>query len=81
MVACFHHEGRASANRRNKQSDHESFQGSFQVTGVVSGLAASVGIAIVITSLTLEKRKSKEVIDSTANGAVRLVEAALGQNP
>jgi hypothetical protein len=51
------------------------------VTGAVSGLAASVGIAIVITSLTLDKRKSKEVIDSTANGAVRLVEAALGQNP
>jgi hypothetical protein len=51
------------------------------MTGIVSGLAASVGIAIVITSLTLPGRKSKDVIDSTANGAVRLVEAALGQHP
>jgi ABC-type nickel/cobalt efflux system permease component RcnA len=51
------------------------------MTGVVSGLAASIGVAIVITSLTLPNRKSKEVIDATARGAVSLVEAALGQAP
>jgi hypothetical protein len=51
------------------------------MTGAISGLAASVGVAIVITSLTLPNRKPKEVIDATANGAVHLVEAALGQNP
>jgi hypothetical protein len=36
---------------------------------------------MIITSLTLPNRKAKDVIDSTANGAVKLVEAALGQNP
>lgn len=51
------------------------------MTGIVSGFAASLGVAMVITALTLNNRKSKEVIDSTANGAVRLVEAALGQHP
>jgi hypothetical protein len=51
------------------------------VTGVVSGLAASAGIAIVITALTLPDRKSKDVIDATAGGAVHLIEAALGQKP
>ena len=51
------------------------------MTSALTGLIASVGVAMVITSLTLPGRKSKDVIDSTANGAVRLVEAALGQNP
>jgi hypothetical protein len=51
------------------------------MTGVLSGFVASLGIAIVITSLTLKDRKSKDVIDATAGGAVRLIEAAVGQNP
>ena len=51
------------------------------MTGIASGFVASLGIAMVITALTLQNRKSKEVIDSIAWGAVRLVEASLGQNP
>lgn len=51
------------------------------MTGVVSGFVASVGVAMVITALVLPNRKSKEVIDSIAWGATRLVEAALGQSP
>lgn len=49
------------------------------MTGIAAGLAASVGLAIVITSLTLNNRKAKEVIDSSANGIATIIEAALGQ--
>ena len=79
----------ASVATTNNASDYQCrwyrirklVQGSVEMTGVVSGLAASIGVAIVITSLTLPNRKSKEVIDATARGAVSLVEAALGQYP
>ena len=41
----------------------------------------AIGLAIVITALTLEDRQTPAVIDSLANGASRLTEAALGQMP
>ena len=49
------------------------------MTGIFTGLFASIGLAIVITSLTLKNRKAKEVIDSSANGVATIIEAALGQ--
>lgn len=49
------------------------------MTGIASGIAASIGFAIVITALTLQNRKAKEVIDSSANGVATIIEAALGQ--
>lgn len=51
------------------------------MTNALSGFIASIGVAMIITALTLPNRKAKDVIDSTANGAVKLVEAALGQLP
>ncbi len=48
------------------------------MTGIAGGLAASVGIAIIITALTLPNRKAKDVIDSGANGVATIIEAALG---
>ena len=51
------------------------------MTSAFTGFIASVGVALIITALVLPNRKSKEVIDSIAWGATRLVEASLGQNP
>lgn len=48
------------------------------MTGIAAGFAASVGLAIIITALTLPNRKAKEVIDSSANGVANIIEAALG---
>lgn len=48
------------------------------MTGIAGGLAASIGIAIIITALTMQNRKSKEVIDASANGVAAIIEAALG---
>jgi hypothetical protein len=48
------------------------------MTGIAGGLAASIGIAMVITALTLPNRKAKEVIDSSATGVANIIEAALG---
>jgi hypothetical protein len=50
------------------------------VTGALSGFIASAGVALVITSLTLPNRKSKEVIDSIGTAGTRLVEAVLGES-
>lgn len=51
------------------------------MTNAITGFVASLGVAMIITALTLPNRKAKDVIDSTATGAVNLVEAALGQKP
>lgn len=51
------------------------------MTGVAAGFVASLGVALIITALTLPDRKSKEVIDSFAWGATHLVEGVLGQKP
>lgn len=47
----------------------------------VSGLVFSIGLAIVITALTLPDRQTPGVINSIATGAARLTEASLGQMP
>ena len=49
--------------------------------GPVTAFVAAIGIAIVITALTLEGRQTPQVIDALANGASRLTESALGQGP
>ena len=44
-------------------------------------LVASIGLAIVITAMTLPGRQTADVINSIAWGASHLTEAALGQMP
>lgn len=51
------------------------------MTGVVAGLIASVGLALVITAATLPGRQTPAVVDSIAMGGAHLEEAALGQKP
>lgn len=48
---------------------------------VVSGFVAALGLAIVITALTMPGRQTPAVINSIASGAARLTEASLGQMP
>jgi hypothetical protein len=45
---------------------------------VVAGLAASIGVAMIITAMVLPNRKSAEVVNSMANGLANIIEAALG---
>ncbi len=47
----------------------------------ISAVFFAIGVAIVITALTMEGRQTPAVIDSLANGASRMTEAALGQMP
>lgn len=47
----------------------------------VTAFVTAIGLAIVITALALPGRQTPAVIDSIANGASRLTEAALGQMP
>ncbi len=47
----------------------------------ITAFVTAIGLAIVITALTLQDRQTPAVIDSLANGASRLTEAALGQRP
>lgn len=47
----------------------------------VTALFTAIGLAIVITALTMEDRQTPAVIDSLASGAARLTEASLGQMP
>lgn len=47
----------------------------------ITAFVTAVGLAIVITALTMEGRQTPAVIDSMASGAARLTEAALGQMP
>ena len=49
--------------------------------GVLTLFVAAIGAAIVITAATLEGRQTPAVIDALANGASRLTESALGQQP
>jgi hypothetical protein len=51
------------------------------MTGIFGGLAASLGLALVITALTLPGRQTPAVVDSLAWGGAHLQEAALGQKP
>lgn len=44
-------------------------------------LITAIGIALVITALTLPGRQSPAVIDSLAWGATHAEEASLGQKP
>lgn len=48
---------------------------------VAMAFVTAIGLAIVITALTLGDRQTPAVIDSLATGASRLTEAALGQRP
>lgn len=48
---------------------------------VAAAIGVSIGLAIVITALTLPGRQTPGVINSIATGAVRLTEASLGQMP
>lgn len=48
---------------------------------VAMAFVTAIGLAIVITSLTMKDRQTPAVIDALANGASRLTEAALGQMP
>jgi hypothetical protein len=47
----------------------------------VSGFVLALGLAIVITAMTLPGRQTPDVINSIATGAARLTEASLGQMP
>lgn len=47
----------------------------------VSAFVFSLGLAVVITALTLPGRQTTGVINSIATGAARLTEASLGQMP
>lgn len=47
----------------------------------ITAFVTAVGLAIVVTALTLPGRQTPAVIDAMASGAARLTEAALGQMP
>lgn len=51
------------------------------MTRPLAGFIASIGLALVITALTLPKRQTPAVINSLAVGGTHLEEAALGQKP
>jgi hypothetical protein len=51
------------------------------MSGAVAGLFVSMGLALVITALTLPQRQTVPVIDSLAWGGAHLAEASLGQKP
>ena len=44
-------------------------------------LVGAIGIALVITALTLEGRQTPQVIDSFAGGTSRVIESSLGFTP
>jgi len=47
----------------------------------ITAFVTAIGLAIVITALTLPDRQTTGVINSIATGAARLTEASLGQMP
>jgi hypothetical protein len=51
------------------------------MTSALSGLIASIGLALVITAATLPGRQTSGVVDSIAWGGAHLEEASLGQKP
>jgi len=51
------------------------------MSGAAGAFVASIGLAIVITAMTLPGRQTADVINSIAWGASHLTEAALGQMP
>lgn len=51
------------------------------MTQMGMALATAIGLAIVITALTLPGRQTPGVINAIAMGAARLTEASLGQMP
>lgn len=51
------------------------------MTNALTGLLASIGLALVITAATLPGRQTSKVVDSLAWGGAHLEEAALGQRP
>ena len=46
--------------------------------GAITGLIASIGMALVITSLVGEGRQTPQVIEQTSTGLAHLEEASLG---
>ena len=44
-------------------------------------LAGAVGLALVITAMTMEGRQTPAVIDSMASGTARVFESSLGYAP
>ena len=51
------------------------------MTRPFAAFMATLGLAIVITALTLPQRNAPAVINSLSWGGVHLTEAALGQHP
>lgn len=49
------------------------------MTGIASGLFASIGMALVITALVRQGTKSAEVIDSVADGVANIMDSSLGR--
>lgn len=47
----------------------------------LAGLLASVGVALLITALTLPGRQTPAVINASAHGVGYLEQSALGQQP
>ncbi len=48
---------------------------------IAADFVVALGLALVITALTLPNRKTPQVIDSLAWGGAHLEEASLGQMP
>jgi hypothetical protein len=51
------------------------------VNSAVAGLVASLGLALVIASLTLPGRQTSGVVNSTAHGLGYLEQSSLGYTP
>lgn len=51
------------------------------MNSALAGLIASVGLALVITSLTLKGRITPAVVNSSAHGLGYVEEASLGYQP
>jgi hypothetical protein len=51
------------------------------MTNALSGLIASIGLALVITAAVQPKTQTQGVITALTTGGAHLEEAALGQKP
>lgn len=51
------------------------------MNSAVAGLVASIGLALVITALTLPGRITPSVVNSTAHGLGYIEATSLGENP
>lgn len=51
------------------------------MTRPLAGLIAAIGVALIITALTLPHRQTPAVINAIASGGTHLEEASLGMVP